>query len=126
LELLVEKAIGTSERSLGAGEALRRVLECVASGILMEDGPGIKDPCEKEAVDAIGYLTRQQCEDITQSAQFALRLCAFGQMHKVLGMDSKPLRNLRQNQAQGGADKRHAVEERQRLITDMIQCREVY
>ncbi|XP_031610087.1 interleukin enhancer-binding factor 3-like [Oreochromis aureus] len=93
LELLVEKAIGTSERSLGAGEALRRVLECVASGILMEDGPGIKDPCEKEAVDAIDYLTRQQCEDITQSAQFALRLCAFGQMHKVLGMDSKPLRS---------------------------------
>lgn len=32
----MEKAIGTSERSLGAGEALRRVLECVASGILME------------------------------------------------------------------------------------------
>lgn len=36
---------------------------------LCTDGPGIKDPCEKEAVDAIGYLTRQQCEDITQSAQ---------------------------------------------------------
>ncbi|XP_030587526.1 interleukin enhancer-binding factor 3-like isoform X2 [Archocentrus centrarchus] len=93
LELLVEKAIGTSERPLGGGEALRRVLECVASGILLEDGPGIKDPCEKEAVDAIAYLNKQQCEDITQSAQIALRLCAFGQMHKVLGMDSKPLKS---------------------------------
>ncbi|XP_035516149.1 interleukin enhancer-binding factor 3-like isoform X2 [Morone saxatilis] len=92
LELLVEKAIGTSERPMGAGESLRRVLECVASGILLEDGPGIKDPCEKETVDATVNLTPQQREDITQSAQFALRLCAFGQMHKVLGMDFKPIK----------------------------------
>ncbi|XP_045903471.1 interleukin enhancer-binding factor 3-like isoform X2 [Micropterus dolomieu] len=92
LELLVEKAIGTSERPMGAGESFRRVLECVASGILLEDGPGMKDPCEKETVDATANLTPQQREDITQSAQFALRLCAFGQMHKVLGMDFKPIR----------------------------------
>ncbi|KAM9363603.1 interleukin enhancer-binding factor 3-like [Symphorus nematophorus] len=92
LELLVEKAIGTSERPMGAGESLRRVLECVASGILMEDGPGIKDPCEKGSFDATVSLTPQQREDITQSAQFALRLCAFGQMHKVLGMDYKPIK----------------------------------
>ncbi|KAK2919377.1 interleukin enhancer-binding factor 3-like isoform X1 [Channa argus] len=92
LELLVEKAIVTSERPMGAGESFRRVLECVASGILLEDGPGIKDPCEKETVDAIANLTMQQREDITQSAQFALRLSAFGQMHKVLGMDYKPVK----------------------------------
>ncbi|XP_034543155.1 interleukin enhancer-binding factor 3-like isoform X2 [Notolabrus celidotus] len=95
LELLVEKAIATSERPMGAGESLRRVLECIASGILLQDGPGIKDPCEKEAVDATAYLTTQQCEDITQSAQFALRLCAFGQMNKVLGIDYKPLKPRR-------------------------------
>lgn len=77
---------------MGAGESFRRVLECVASGILLEDGPGMKDPCEKETVDATANLTPQQREDITQSAQFALRLCAFGQMHKVLGMDFKPIR----------------------------------
>ncbi|CAJ1053795.1 interleukin enhancer-binding factor 3-like isoform X1 [Xyrichtys novacula] len=95
LELLVEKAIGTSERPMGAGESLRRVFECIASGILLKDGPGIKDPCEKEAVDATEYLTAQQCEDLTQSAQFALRLCAFGQMNKVLGMDYKPVKPRR-------------------------------
>ncbi|XP_074543093.1 interleukin enhancer-binding factor 3-like isoform X2 [Halichoeres trimaculatus] len=95
LELLVEKAIGTSERPMGAGESLRRVLECIASGILTQDGPGVKDPCEKEAVDATAYLTVQQCEDITQSAQFALRLCAFGQMNKVLGIDYKPVKPRR-------------------------------
>ncbi|XP_029288048.1 interleukin enhancer-binding factor 3-like isoform X2 [Cottoperca gobio] len=103
LELLVEKAIGTSERAMGAGESLRRVLECVASGILLEDGPGIRDPCEKETVDATAYLTHQQREDITQSAQFALRLCAFGQMHKVLGMDFKPIKPRRTGGA-GGKD----------------------
>ncbi|XP_048378128.2 interleukin enhancer-binding factor 3-like isoform X2 [Stegostoma tigrinum] len=90
LELLCEKAIGTANRPLGAGEAMRRVLECLASGILMLDGPGIYDPCEKEATDAIGSLNRQQREDITQSSQHALRLAAFGQLHKVLGMDPLP------------------------------------
>uniref|UniRef100_A0AAZ3Q009 Uncharacterized protein n=1 Tax=Oncorhynchus tshawytscha TaxID=74940 RepID=A0AAZ3Q009_ONCTS len=56
IELLCEKAIGTGNRPMGAGEALRRVLECLASGILMH----------------------------------ALRLSAFGQLHKVLGMDPLP------------------------------------
>ncbi|XP_069021944.1 interleukin enhancer-binding factor 3-like isoform X2 [Embiotoca jacksoni] len=92
LELLVEKSLGTAERPLGVGESLRRVLECVASGILLEDGPGIKDPCEKDPVDATANLSVQQREDITQSAQFALRLCAFGQIHKVLGRDGRPIK----------------------------------
>lgn len=39
LELICEKAIGTGNRPMGAGEALRRVLECVASGILL---PGMR------------------------------------------------------------------------------------
>uniref|UniRef100_A0A8C3Q9A8 Interleukin enhancer binding factor 3 n=1 Tax=Geospiza parvula TaxID=87175 RepID=A0A8C3Q9A8_GEOPR len=90
LELLCEKSIGTANRPMGAGEALRRVLECLAWGIVMPDGSGIYDPCEKEATDAIGHLDRQQREDITQSAQHALRLAAFGQLHKVLGMDPLP------------------------------------
>ncbi|XP_078541403.1 interleukin enhancer-binding factor 3 isoform X3 [Lissotriton helveticus] len=96
LELLCEKAIGTANRPMGAGEAIRRVLECLASGILMpeslnvSDGPGLYDPCEKEATDAIGHLDLQEREDITQSAQHALRLAAFGQLHKVLGMDQLP------------------------------------
>eukprot|EP00066_Takifugu_rubripes_P022041 XP_011611307.1 PREDICTED: interleukin enhancer-binding factor 3-like isoform X1 [Takifugu rubripes] len=92
LELLVEKTISTSERQMGVGESLRRVFECIASGILLEDGPGIKDPCEKEGVDVLSVLTLQQREEITQSAQCALRLCAFGQMHKVLGLDLKPIK----------------------------------
>lgn len=84
---------------------------------LVLDGAGISDPCEKEATDAIGHLDPQQREDITASAQVseqpaasgarsqfvnvrltrnisfpqhALRLSAFGQLHKVLGMDPLP------------------------------------
>lgn len=90
LELLVEKAIVTSERPLGAGEALRRVFESISSGLLLQDGPGIKDPCEKDPVDAIEHLSLQEREDITQNAQRILRQWAFGQMHKVLGTSAKP------------------------------------
>lgn len=81
---------------MGVGESLRRVFECIASGTLLEgelsnqnacshvvintkingpfffspkDGPGIKDPCEKEDVDGLSMLTLQQREEITQSAQ---------------------------------------------------------
>ncbi|XP_031419782.1 interleukin enhancer-binding factor 3a isoform X2 [Clupea harengus] len=86
LELLCEKAIRTCERSLGVAEALRRVLECVSSGILLEDGPGLKDPCESEPTDAAGHMTGQEREELTASAQKALRLVAFGQFHTVLGM----------------------------------------
>ncbi|CAG03305.1 unnamed protein product, partial [Tetraodon nigroviridis] len=92
LELLVEKTVSTSERQMGVGESLRRVLECIASGTLLEDGPGIKDPCERDVVDGLSVLTPQQREEITESAQCALRLCAFGQMHKVLGLNLKPIK----------------------------------
>uniref|UniRef100_A0A3Q3W8B6 Interleukin enhancer binding factor 3b n=1 Tax=Mola mola TaxID=94237 RepID=A0A3Q3W8B6_MOLML len=77
LELICEKAIGTGNRPMAAGEALRRVLECLASGILLADGAGIADPCEKEAIDAIGHLDHQQREDITASAQVSLLLDSF-------------------------------------------------
>ncbi|XP_069465737.1 spermatid perinuclear RNA-binding protein isoform X2 [Ambystoma mexicanum] len=90
LELICEKAIGTCNRPLGAGEALRRVMECLAFGILLSGGPGLHDPCEKESTDALMHMTAQQREHITQSAQHALRLLAFGQIYKVLQMDPLP------------------------------------
>ncbi|XP_008943970.1 PREDICTED: spermatid perinuclear RNA-binding protein isoform X1 [Merops nubicus] len=90
LELICEKSIGTCNRPLGAGEALRRVMECLASGILLPGGPGLHDPCEREPTDALSYLTVQQKEAITHSAQHALRLSAFGQIYKVLEMDPLP------------------------------------
>ncbi|XP_068104255.1 spermatid perinuclear RNA-binding protein isoform X4 [Hyperolius riggenbachi] len=90
LEIICEKAIGTCNRPLGAGEALRRVMECLASGIILPGGPGLHDPCEREPTDALAYMNVKEREEITQSAQHALRLLAFGQIYKVLQMDPLP------------------------------------
>uniref|UniRef100_A0A8C5EVU2 Zinc finger RNA-binding protein n=1 Tax=Gouania willdenowi TaxID=441366 RepID=A0A8C5EVU2_GOUWI len=97
MELLVEKAVSSASAPLSPGDALRRVFECISSGILLCGGPGLVDPCEKKPVDTLSALGEQQREDITSSAQFALRLLAFRQIHKVLGMDALPQTNPRFN-----------------------------
>ncbi|XP_061585635.1 zinc finger RNA-binding protein isoform X2 [Cololabis saira] len=97
MELLVEKAISSASAPLSPGDALRRIFECISSGILLPGGPGFMDPCEKKPVDTLLSLGEQQREDITSSAQFALRLLAFRQIHKVLGMDPLPQMNPRFN-----------------------------
>ncbi|MBN3301075.1 ZFR protein, partial [Amia calva] len=97
MELLVEKAISSASGPLSPGDALRRVFECISSGILLPGGPGLIDPCEKNPTDTLTAMTEQQREDITSSAQFALRLLAFRQIHKVLGMDPLPQMNPRFN-----------------------------
>ncbi|XP_077439417.1 zinc finger RNA-binding protein 2 isoform X2 [Vanacampus margaritifer] len=90
MELLVEKVISSATGPLSPGEALRRVLECLATGILLPDGSGLSDPCEKQSTDALESMKVQDREDVTASAQHALRLLAFRQIHQVLGMDSVP------------------------------------
>lgn len=63
LELLCEKAIGTCNRPLGAGEALRRVMECLASGILL---PG-KDGSWRSAammLFQLGWYPRCLCQPL--------------------------------------------------------------
>uniref|UniRef100_A0A8B9JTL0 Zinc finger RNA-binding protein n=1 Tax=Astyanax mexicanus TaxID=7994 RepID=A0A8B9JTL0_ASTMX len=97
MELLVEKAISSASGPMSPGDALRRVFECISSGILLPGGPGLVDPCEKNPTDTLGAMEEQQREDITSSAQFALRLLAFRQIHKVLGMDPLPQLNQRFN-----------------------------
>lgn len=52
-----------------------------------KDGPGLQDPCERDPVDTLGSMTPQEREDLTASAQHALRMLAFQQIHKILGMD---------------------------------------
>ncbi|CAH0552579.1 unnamed protein product [Brassicogethes aeneus] len=92
MELLAEKVISSvpGQAQLSPGEALRRVMEAVASGLLLPGGPGLGDPCEKDSPDAAAALTAQQREDLTCSAQYALRLIAYRQIFKVLGMDPLP------------------------------------
>ncbi|MXQ91177.1 hypothetical protein E5288_WYG006834 [Bos mutus] len=97
MELLVEKAISSASSPQSPGDALRRVFECISSGIILKGNPGLLDPCEKDPFDTLATMTDQQREDITSSAQFALRLLAFRQIHKVLGMDPLPQMNQRFN-----------------------------
>lgn len=94
LMLLVERVLSTvtngGEELLSPTDALRHVLEAIASGVLLPSfGPGLLDPCEKEPVDASSRMTVQQKEELTASAQHALRLLAFGQIGKIFGIDKK-------------------------------------
>ncbi|XP_055287401.1 zinc finger RNA-binding protein 2 [Moschus berezovskii] len=119
MELLVEKALSSTKGPLSPGDAVRRVLECVASGTLLTDGPGLQDPCERDQMDALGSMTLQEREDITASAQHALRMLAFRQIHKILGIDPLPPPRIRlgarfrkrpreagELEAKGGGDQR--------------------
>ncbi|KAM6965263.1 spermatid perinuclear RNA-binding protein-like [Aplochiton taeniatus] len=106
MELICEKAIATCNRPLGPGEALRRVIECIASGILLPGGPGLHDPCEKDPTNALSALTEHQAEAITQSAQHALRLLAFGQLYKVLNVDPLPSSQPLSRPTEGSCQKR--------------------
>ncbi|XP_077463229.1 zinc finger RNA-binding protein [Stigmatopora argus] len=90
MELLVEKVISSAEGLLSPGGALRRVFECIATGILLSGGPGLLDPCERQPTDVLDSMGVQDRENVTASAQHALRLLAFHQIHEVLGMDSMP------------------------------------
>ncbi|XP_037922384.1 zinc finger RNA-binding protein 2 isoform X1 [Hermetia illucens] len=89
MELLVEKVISSAGIPLSPGDCLRRVMEALSTGFLI-NGPGILDPCEKDPHDALQGLSKQQREDITVSAQQFLRYIAFRQIYKVLGMDPLP------------------------------------
>ena len=90
LELLVEKVLASAPVPLSPGDAVRRVFESIAGGLLLPNSPGLLDPCEREPQDAAANLSNQQREEITSYAQHSLRLIAFRQIHKVLGIDSIP------------------------------------
>lgn len=94
LELLVEKVISSARFPLGPSDGLRRIMEAVSTGLLI-NGPGLADPCEKEPRDVIQNLTRQQREDITHCSQMFLRFIAFKQIYKLLGMEQMSTSKLK-------------------------------
>lgn len=73
MELLAEKVLSSAGGPMPPGDALRRIMEALASGILLPGGPGLLDPCEKDPTDAAASLTPQQREDITASAQVCFK-----------------------------------------------------
>jgi len=107
VELLCEKSLSSSFQPLGPGEAFRRVLEAVASGLFLPGGTGLLDPCEKERKAANDNMTAQEREDITGAAQHALRLQAFRQLHKILAVEPlkpNPIRSKRRADDIGSND----------------------
>uniref|UniRef100_A0A915DFX4 DZF domain-containing protein n=1 Tax=Ditylenchus dipsaci TaxID=166011 RepID=A0A915DFX4_9BILA len=72
------------------GDAIRRVFEVIAGGTILNKGSGLFDPCEKESKDVLGNLSEQEREDITSSAQHALRLISFNQIYKILAIERLP------------------------------------
>lgn len=47
--------------------------QCIAAGLLLPGSSGLKDPVEKETINVLDCLELQEAEDITASAQHALR-----------------------------------------------------
>jgi len=86
-ELLVERALFSAGRNLSPSSALMRIMEVVASGLLMPDGQGIKDPCEREDTSVFSHMTLQMREDVTKQAQLDLRNIHYRKIHLVLGME---------------------------------------
>ena len=63
-------------------------MEAVSSGLLLDDGPGLKDPCERAEVDACGHLTPQMRADVTKQAQTDLRNIHYRKIHLLLGLEN--------------------------------------
>ena len=75
MELMCEKVIASGGQPLSPGDALKRIFEALASGLLLPGSPGLLDPCEKDPMDAATPLTAQEREDITASAQVLFLNC---------------------------------------------------
>ncbi|XP_055316547.1 zinc finger RNA-binding protein isoform X2 [Sitodiplosis mosellana] len=107
LELLTEKIIASAGMPLSPGDCMRRVMEALSTGLLI-NGPGLLDPCEKEPHDALVGLSKQQREDLTVSAQNFLRMIAFRQVYKVLGIELLPPQKFAVRQWRFGRKRRRS------------------
>ena len=90
LELICERVMSNCTNQPSPAEGFRFLLRTLASGALLSDSYDamlILDPCEYEKTDALAYLTEQQRQEITDSAQDLVGLIAFNKIHQVLGVE---------------------------------------
>jgi len=90
LELICERVMSSCLNRPSPFEAFKLILQTLASGVLIKENKDdilIVDPCEMEKVDALGYLTDKQREEITESAQTLVQFIAFNKIYKVLGTE---------------------------------------
>jgi len=100
IELVVERSLTSSNIPLSPSNALLRVFEAISSGLLQEDGPGIKDPCEREQEDVLAHLSTQEREDITHFAMEAVRKIHYGKIHEILDMSKLSPDEIKQRENQ--------------------------
>lgn len=86
-ELLVERCLFSAPSVLTPSNCLLRVMEAVASGLFLPDGPSLRDPCERDEVDVANHLSDQEREDLTKYAMEAVRKMHFRKIHEVLGIE---------------------------------------
>jgi len=86
LELFTQRVLSSSLFPLSPSSALTRVFEALSSGLLLGDGSQLLDPLESHPTDVLQSLTPQQREDITSSAQNALRQIAFKKLPQLLAL----------------------------------------
>lgn len=94
LELICERVMSTCINQPSPAEAFQLIIKTIASGVLLKENNDdllIKDPCEYEAVDALGYLTDKQRIDLTESAQKFAGFIAFNKICKVLDLEPNNL-----------------------------------
>merc|ERR1712200_173373 len=113
IELVVERSLASSTMPLSPSNALLRVFEAISSGLLQEDGPGIKDPCEREQEDVLGFLTTQEREDITRFAMEAVRKIHYGKIHEILDMKKLSEEELKKKASQVPEDEYFEEEQNQ-------------
>lgn len=118
IELLVERALFSAGRNLSPSSALMRIMEVVASGLLMPDGQGIKDPCEREDTSVFSHMTLQMREDVTKQAQLDLRNIHYRKLHLVLGLELE--KKLDQNQGKEQVKAVKAATEHKDAPGDMV------
>lgn len=86
LNLLIQKSLESAVMPMLPSDGIRRMFSSVSGGVLLRDGLGIADPTEKDNTDALLNFSEQDREDLTASAQHALRLICFGEIHKIIGI----------------------------------------
>lgn len=61
MELLVEKAISSASAPLSPGDALRRIFECISSGILLPGGSSLCPVADTNAGLSLRLIDRCLC-----------------------------------------------------------------
>lgn len=102
IQLIVQKALESAERPLPVSDGVRRAFSLLSAGVISKGGTGIVDPCEREPIDCMWEMSVQEREDVTASAQHALRLAAFGNLFKILGIP--PLETIATEEAPTGSE----------------------